>query len=435
MNSTVRDVIRVAVKQTGYTETPAGSNWTKYGKAFGMNRVPWCFIFEWWCGNQPKGDNPFPHNANAAYGQDEIVSKKGGSWVMKKTASNTTKKEGLKKVKLGDCVDFDFGRNNKYRQHTALALGRDGDYYICIEGNTSTTDKGSQSNGGCVAIRRRHYTQVCSIARPKYGESKKPTPTTPYTGKIPSLPKRGYFKRKDKGTQVKALQTALNWAIKEGLKVDGEFGGATLAAVVLFQSDMGIAPDGDFGNVSLAKLKALIESKKKQTKADEIVDKAVALSYPSNTAKKKYSFGGGAPKATYKAALDKIFPGHGKWKKQIRTGASCSVFVATVMRSCGVDKSMVCDDPSKVYDYLIKSDKWIKANSGIKPTTLKPGDIICYHKPGDRGHILIYKGGGYIAEANYARYYPHRCKIPKAYTNATYIANTYKRFGVFRIKE
>lgn len=433
MNSTVRDVMRQAVRQTGYMESPAGSNRTKFGKQFGMNGVPWCAEFVWASGENAAGTNPIAKSANAAGIQDLTVSK-GGSWVLKKTTSNKTKKAGLPKIKLGDIVSFDFGRNNGIRQHTGFALGRDGDYYICIEGNTSTTDRGSQSNGGCVAIRKRHYTQVCAIARPAYGSSKKPVPTTPYTGKIPALPKRGFFKRNDKGTQVMVLQRALNWAAGEKLLVDGEFGGATLAAVVLFQSDMGIAPDGQFGKESLAKLKALIKDKDKPTKAEMILDKAVALSYPLDTPKKKYAFEGGAPKATYKAALDKIFPDHGKWKKQIRTGASCSVFVATVMRST-IDKSFMCDDPCKVYDYLKDSPKWEKVNSGIKPTTLKAGDVICYHKPNHAGHILIYKGGGYIIEANFGRYYPHRAAIPKAYNNATYIANTYKRFGVFRVKE
>lgn len=265
-NATARDVMRYAIKQYGYTESPAGSNKTKFGKEFGLNGQPWCFIFEWACGENAKGTNPFPHNANAAYGQDEIVSKKGGKWVMKKTSSNATKKAGLSKVKFGDCIDFDFGKNNLYRQHTALAIGVSGEYYICIEGNTSTTDKGSQSNGGCVAIRKRHYKQVCSIARPKYGTSKKYAPTTSFLGTIPSLPKKGYIARKDSGTQVQRLQAALNWADGSGLTVDGEFGNNTLAAVILFQVANGLTPDGEFGKKSMEKLKIIIASCKTSQK-------------------------------------------------------------------------------------------------------------------------------------------------------------------------
>ena len=47
-NSTVIDVMRIALRQYGYTESPAGSNKTKFGKAFGLNGVPWCMEYEWW---------------------------------------------------------------------------------------------------------------------------------------------------------------------------------------------------------------------------------------------------------------------------------------------------------------------------------------------------------------------------------------------------
>lgn len=444
-NSNNKDVMRYAVLQTGYTEHPAGSNKTKFGKQFGMNGVPWCAEFVWASGENAKGSNPIAKSANAAGIQDLTVSQKGGSWVLKKTASNSKKKTGLSKVKFGDIVSFDFGRNNGIRQHTALCIGRDGDYYICIEGNTSSSNKGSQSNGGGVFIRYRKYTQVCSIARPRYSASPTYSPKTPYTGSVPKLPKRGYFKKGDKGSQVKALQTALNWATNAGLKVDGEFGNATLFAVIWMQVTTSLVPDGQFGQKSLAKLVAIINSKKKQskpvaTKADKLYDKMVELSYDSSVPKSFYGFPQGKPKAAYKSALDKIYPDHKKWRKEIRTGASCSVYVATTVKASGVDMNFKCDDPPKIMDYLAKSSKWKKVNEGNKPLPkdkLKPGDIIVYEKTGSNGngHICFYKKGDYIAEANFGRCYPHRTKMPRAYTNATYIKNTYKRFAIYRIKE
>lgn len=268
------DVMRIALRQYAYKESPAGSNNTKYGKAFGMNGQPWCFIFEWWCGEQAEVSNPFPHNANAAYGQDEIVTKKGGKWVMEKTASNATKKKGLSRVKYGDCVDFDFGKGNKYRQHTALAVGRSGDYYVCIEGNTSFGDSGSQSNGGCVALRFRHYTQVCSIARPKYKVLEFPKPTTAFVGTVPKIPSRGAFKYGDNGAQVKKLQKALAWANVHGLKADGDFGSNTFAEVVIFQVANGLKPDGQFGKTSLAKLEELIGNSTSQKPENRPADSA-----------------------------------------------------------------------------------------------------------------------------------------------------------------
>lgn len=666
------DVMRIALQQYAYKESPAGSNNTKFGRAFGMNGQPWCFIYEWWCGEQADGVNPFPHNANAAYGQDEIVSKKGGKWIMEKTASSATKKAGLKKVKYGDCIDFDFGKNNKYRQHTALAVGRSGDYYVCIEGNTSFGDSGSQSNGGCVALRFRHYTQVCSIARPAYTVKDFPKPKTPYNGSIPKIPERGYFKYGDKSAQVKVLQKALSWANVHDLKADKSFGSKTFAEVVIFQVANGLKPDGEFGKRSLAKLAELIKTNtpqnapkppvtdekphsninphpthyvpqkgekcydlsawqdaisrswfeeikrkgvrcvilrssytsgstfvqikdkyfdhniknairagmhigvyhfsqakneneakkeadfclktikpyiknidlpvafdwesykrlsgtvmksngkikntaivhafcdkvrdagyepmvyaslvvfsnylldsiykslkvwvaqyykecqydhpyymwqytsnngkldenvfgsqgtksKKNTSAKKVMEKAADYAYPKGTEKAKYEVKTGKPKESYTKALDKIFPKHKEWKKEIRNGASCSVFVSTCFRSSGVDSKFLCDDPPKIIEYMSKSSKYTKQNEGNKPlpqSKLQAGDIIAYAKTGANGggHILLYKGDGYITEANFGRCYPHTAKIPKAYLNETYIKNTYKKFVVYRAK-
>lgn len=258
------DVLRIALQQYGYTESPPGSNRTKFGKAFGSNGEPWCMIYEWWCGFMAEGANPFPHNANAAYGQDDIVNRMGGKWIMKKTASSDRKKEALKQVKFGDCVDFDFGKNNMYRYHTAMAVGIWGNYIVCIEGNTSFGSSGSQSNGGCVALRFRHYTEVCSIARPKYKSQKIKKADTPYTGKVPKLPKKGYFKYGDSSGEVKKLQQAMAWANKQPLKADKTYGGQTFAEVVIFQLQNNLKPDGEFGPQSLNKLNSLIEKQRKE---------------------------------------------------------------------------------------------------------------------------------------------------------------------------
>lgn len=178
--ATAKQVMNYARSQIGYCESPKNSNRTKYGKAFGVNGEPWCFIFEWACGNAvDKKNNPFPHNSNAAYGQDEIVSKKGGTWIMKKNKSRSARKAALKKYKEGDCVDFDFGAMDAYRRHTGLVDHVEGAYVYVVEGNTTPDGKnGSQSNGGMVAMKKRHYSAICSCARPKYTNGK-PEPLEP----------------------------------------------------------------------------------------------------------------------------------------------------------------------------------------------------------------------------------------------------------------
>lgn len=77
-----------------------------------------------------------------------------------------------------------------------------------------------------------------------------------YKGTFPVLPNRGYFKKGDKGTQVKNLQNFLNWALDLNLVVDGIIGNATINAVKQFQNKVKIYADGLFGKSSLSKAKS-----------------------------------------------------------------------------------------------------------------------------------------------------------------------------------
>ena len=76
-----------------------------------------------------------------------------------------------------------------------------------------------------------------------------------YSGKFPKLPKRGYFKKGDKGKQVKRLQKFLNWYGIYGLKVNGKLGSKGIKAIKKFQKSVGLKADGVFGKKSLAKAK------------------------------------------------------------------------------------------------------------------------------------------------------------------------------------
>ena len=171
------DVVKVAVSQIGYKESPANSNKTKYGKVFGENGEPWCAIFLWWDFQMAKAGSLFPHNSNAAYAQDQIVSRCGGSWVMKKNTSRSTRRAYLAQAKPGDVVTFDFGKMDAYRRHIGIVEKVSGSDVICIEGNTSKS--GSQSNCGMVCRQTRPYTYICAAARPAYSDAVKPVKPTP----------------------------------------------------------------------------------------------------------------------------------------------------------------------------------------------------------------------------------------------------------------
>lgn len=451
--TTASKVVKTAVSQIGICESPANSNKQKYGRAYGWDGTFWCAQFVWWCGWKASGknqaNNPIAKSASAAYIHEETV-KRGGRWILpqngtrcgqSKEKARSMRKAYLKKAKPGDIVSFDFGAMDGWRDHVGIVEKVSGDYLICIEGNTSSS--GSQSNGGMVCRQRRLYTSVCAATRPKYSDSD-PTPVKPT--QLPTLPKRGWLQKGDEGVEVKKMQRILIYlGFDCGVyDADGIFGDDTCSAIKMYEKEYGLQQDGDWGkecNRKAGDLLGLEQPKaKKKTKAEKIIETAVSYAYPAGTDKSKYAFKGGSPKDAYKKALDRIFPKHESWKKEIRTGASCAVFVATVIRSAGVSKSFCCDDPPKIMDHMNASSLWKKINSGRKPLPLKdlkPGDIIVYEKPGANGsgHILLYKGGGYQVEANFGRCYPHTQKLLKAYLNETYIKNTFKRFGVYRVKE
>lgn len=92
-----------------------------------------------------------------------------------------------------------------------------------------------------------HY----DITPPAYEEKKG------YFGTFPVLPKRGYFKKWDKGQEVKNLQMFLNWSNSTKLKVDGILGNDTIKEIKVFQKSNGLKVDGLFGKNCLKKAKEI----------------------------------------------------------------------------------------------------------------------------------------------------------------------------------
>lgn len=418
------DVLKVAISQIGVKESPANSNKTKYGKAFGENGVPWCAIFLWWDFQKAKAGSLFPHNSNAAYAQDQIVSKCGGKWVMKKTTSKTTRKAYLAKAKPGDVVDFDFGRMDAYRSHIGIVDHVAGDYVYVIEGNTSPDGKnGSQSNGGMVCRKKRHYSTICSAARPAYSnaapvEEPKPDPVTkPLTvdgiiGYQTACRMQNWLGVSVDGeigpNTVRALQK------KIGAKpVDGKWGKHTSEVFQEFLNKAGakLKVDGVFGKTSVRALQKYLNEyyapkpepkptpkPAAKTNAQKICDQAKACAWPYGTPKSKYSYPNGSATAEFKKAIEKAYPNRNTWGTQTRKGASCDVFAGTVIRSSGYDTSFP-RGLDEVEKHCKNNPKW--TNTGIKDLSkLQPGDVVFYLYDGG-GHIYIYVGDGKIANAHY----------------------------------
>lgn len=194
-NAQALNVIDVARSQIGVHESPSGSNNVKYntwfyGREVHGDRYSWCATFLDWIFERAGCGRLYPHNANAAYGQDDVVSKCGGRWILKQNKDLASRKSYVRNhAEVGDIVDFNFNGLSDWRQHTGIVENVDGDYLITIEGNTSSGN-GSQSNGGMVARKRRHYKHVVSASRPAWNGqiASKPVKKPISTQKKPTVP-------------------------------------------------------------------------------------------------------------------------------------------------------------------------------------------------------------------------------------------------------
>ncbi|MCI8714292.1 MAG: CHAP domain-containing protein [Oscillospiraceae bacterium] len=138
------DVLNIACGQLGVTESPAGSNRTKYGKWMGLDGQPWCMSFVQWCFHQ--AGTPLPHRTGSC------------SALLNWYKANRPECV-VKDPQPGDIAIFTFG-------HTGIVERALPGSVMCIEGNTSPGQSGSQDNGGGVYRRQRNLALVRAFIRP-----------------------------------------------------------------------------------------------------------------------------------------------------------------------------------------------------------------------------------------------------------------------------
>lgn len=153
-------VIDLAMADLGYTEYPPDSNMTKYGEAYGMNGVPWCVESQWyWFNKAGEGAAFFGGGKTASCGTLLRWYREQGQTV------------AVSEVQTGDIVILNFS-GTRDTEHCGLALGvnsTNDNYINTIEGNTTPgEEKTKQANGGCVALKHRHRSQIVAVCRPKY---------------------------------------------------------------------------------------------------------------------------------------------------------------------------------------------------------------------------------------------------------------------------
>lgn len=155
-----------------------------------------------------------------------------------------------KNPKVGDQIFF--GRLGS-ESHTGIV--------IAVNDYSVTTVEGNSGN----AVKQHTYNKtdsnIAGYGHPKY-ETEPINAGTTYPGTWPTLPKRGYFQRGDKGINVVRLQQFLQWYDPTYLPkfgADGDFGSETKCAVISFQARESLTQDGLFGKKSLAKAKTIVK--------------------------------------------------------------------------------------------------------------------------------------------------------------------------------
>lgn len=161
-------VITVAKGELGNTEWPPGTNLQKYGEEYGWNGVPYCSQFLWWVFNHAD-------EAQAFFGGGKTASC-GELYRYYKARGQTVNPS---KAQVGDIAILNF-KGTTETQHCGLLIEKSEQkgWWKVIEGNTSPGEEGSQDNGGCVALKLRHTSQMVGICRPQYKEE----PVNDYKG-------------------------------------------------------------------------------------------------------------------------------------------------------------------------------------------------------------------------------------------------------------
>ena len=150
---TAEKVLSIARGELGNTESPAGSNRTKYGKWFGLDGNPWCMMFVMWCFSQAGALGLLPKRT-ASCGDLMRSAKAAGCWV-------------TEDYRPGDVVIYDFP-GGAATDHTGIIESVTASGVVAIEGNTSQA--GSQSNGGQVCRKSRKYNVIVGAVRPRFEE-------------------------------------------------------------------------------------------------------------------------------------------------------------------------------------------------------------------------------------------------------------------------
>lgn len=240
------NLLRVAVGEIGYRE--GRNNTTKYGaEMYGgqYQNQPWCGLFTDWC----------LQKVNMLRGEPSSVWTPGGAAAYQR-ANRWIPRNG--DVRPGDIVYFDFGgsQNVNLIDHVGIVESVTPGHLMTIEGNTSSSQLGSQSNGDGVYRRQRSRAIVVGYGRPQFTDAPTPPPNIDWAAvrrlvaaKIinDGFGNTGTIREGSTGKDVVLWQRALNLVADAKLSEDGSFGPATKRSIMNFQRFMGLGVDGIAG--------------------------------------------------------------------------------------------------------------------------------------------------------------------------------------------
>ena len=191
----VSALLAVARKELGNTESPAGSNRTKYGRWFGLDGYAWCMMFVMWVFAQVGVKLP---KRTASCGDLMRAAQAEGCWV-------------TRDFRPGDVVIYDFP-GGAATDHCGIVELELPDYGVqAIEGNTSVS--GSQDNGGMVCRKNRPSKYIVGAVRPQFDEED--DEDMDINKMIEQMTDKQAYELLEKAQRHAATLPAPDWAAKE----------------------------------------------------------------------------------------------------------------------------------------------------------------------------------------------------------------------------
>lgn len=300
---------------------------------------------------------------------------------------------------------------------------KNGKHYVYIKDSYSN----SKLRNGFISYEENMRGDVLRVWSGKLKIEKAYYPSTPYTGSLPAKT----VKKNSKGSDVKAVQTFLNWCINAGLAIDGSCGEYTDSAIRTYQNQYKLNVDGIFGSASKRKAEEIIkkyEPEKKKT-IDQLAKEVLEGKWGSGDERKKKLTEAGYDYAAVQKKVNEILSRQGlkeeilsacraqaewmknykyKWQakptiEKSKKFGTCVTYVACVLQRIGYLKPGECiwhTEKGNVYGTTDRMQLTYYNGKALKDIKdkLEAGDVVIVGKKnvikaGDSGsHIFIIAG-------------------------------------------